>query len=242
MKASDQSYDDVFASIETVECAENRCIPCIYKIFPSGSLPPDFKKKKEMQMEMKLPPNVRPEMCPRFKLGSYCGLYSESFKLLTVGDGDLSFSLSIANYLFEKQGHARNLTATTHESYESIVRTYVNGALNVRLLTKLGAMVHHGVDATNLASTDALQGEKYDFVTWNFPCIRISKGADGQVSELEANINLMRSFFRNVGNYLTVSGEVHVAHKTIEPFSWWNIKELAKESNFQCNFSIIFDR
>jgi hypothetical protein len=239
---SDESYKDVFVSIETLECAENRCIPCLYKIFPSGIPPTEFWKKTDFQSGLKLPPNARPELCPRFKFGGYSGLYCGSSRILTVGDGDLSYSLSIANYLFEAQGNAHKITATTHETYESVAKTYIDGEKNVQQLKKLGASVFHGIDATNLSSYDTFRDEKYDVVVWNFPCVRISKGADGQVSELEANIALVRNFFRNIGNYLQSTGEVHIAHKTIEPFSWWNIKELAKESHFECKFSIVFDR
>ena len=100
-------YQDVHVHAETLNCATNKCLPCIYKIFPKGELPICFRKKTQNDGVIKFPPNVRPELCPRFKLGSYSGLYIREQQILTVGDGDLSFSLSIANYCFQQQGQDR---------------------------------------------------------------------------------------------------------------------------------------
>lgn len=75
---------------------------------------------------------------------------------------------------------------------------------------------------------------KYDIVIWNFPCIRIENGMDGQVSELQLNQQLLSQFFKSVQDVLEpLHGEVHVVHKTIEPFSWWDIKDLAKRAGLR---------
>lgn len=47
-----------------------------------------------------------------------------------------------------------------------------------------------------------------------------------------------------VGRYLSLEGprEVHLTHKTIEPFSWWNISELAGECGYSLLGALLFDR
>jgi 25S rRNA (uracil2634-N3)-methyltransferase len=217
----------------------------MYKIYPTGTTE-----------HLKLPPNVRPEMCPRAKsidTRLYRGLYTAPLavsRILTVGDGDLSFSLSIAKYYYDMFGTAKNVLATTHESYDSVCATYQDGKKHIDFLTRFGALVCHEVDATDLNSTlpktftdQPLMDKQFHFILWNFPCIRVEKGADGQVSELEQNRILIRRFFANAQAFLVPTvGEVHLAHKTIEPFSWWGITDIAIEERFYCERTIVFDR
>jgi hypothetical protein len=243
-----------FVPTATLECAvNNRCVPCLYKICCNGST----DALSSTRPVLHLPPNVRPELCPRSRSilsKDYSGLYKappSECRVLTVGDGDLSFSLSIAKYFYDFYGSARNVVATTHESYDSVCTTYKDGKKHIDLLAKTGAQVYHRVDATNLVQTlkrkpargTSVVDQHFHFVLWNFPCIRIEKGADGQVSELDQNKQLIRQFFANVEPYLVPdNGEVHLAHKTIEPFSWWGVEDIAKEEHFDCLRRIVFDK
>ena len=199
-----------------------------------------------------------------------------SSTVLTVGDGDFSFSLSIAEHIEATLGRQEcsRLTATSHESKHSVLKTYHFAApKTLQRLQNLGVRVLHDVDATDLASEKRLRNPntqiegqsgymryssscaepqpqcsttsplQYDRVIWNFPCVSIDAGADGQTSELEHNQQLLRLFFQNVLPLLRPkTGEVHVTHKTVEPFSWWGIKALAAESGFYCAYTIVFDR
>jgi 25S rRNA (uracil2634-N3)-methyltransferase len=180
--------------------------------------------------------------------------------ILTVGDGDFSFSLSLANQLLSND--TAKLTATSHESLKSVLDTYKpHSQATLASLRSLGATVLHEVDATNLAATTELHSEreskhgkkdkdeikvklkKFDVVIWNFPCLSLPAGADGQAKELAANRELLTSFFNNVHQFLRKgTGEVHISHKTVEPFSWWGIKQLAAESGFDFAYAVIFDR
>jgi hypothetical protein len=69
-----------------------------------------------------------------------------------------------------------------------------------------------------------------------------SRGADGQAQELAENKSLLRGFFVDVQQVLLPHGEVHVTHKTVEPFSWWRIIELALECGLQYEGGVVFDR
>ena len=223
-----------FVHEKTLDCAvRRRCVPCLYKLFPQG--------------REGLPPNQRPEQCPRSctsgDCGEYRGLYSEGVRVLTVGDGDFSFSLSLA------RGNKANskgfsLVATSHESEESVLGTYKWSSTILEELRTLGATVMHSIDATCLSKESLDGGRPFDFVLWNFPCIcaSYSRAADGQTQELEANKELLHKFFRAVQGVLSPGGQVHVTHKSIEPFSWWGIEQLGKEAGLEFCGSIVFDR
>lgn len=276
----------------TLNCALKRlCIPCLYKLSPTGQ----FGK-------VKCAPNQRPEECPRsFRPtgtpdagATYQGLYHPDMQqsVLTVGDGDLSFSLSIARGVAaayassgsssDKKKHAEGvaggtfqLTATTHESLQSLLTTYTDAADNIAALVALGVTVLHEVDATHLA-VSSLANHRFDVIVWNFPCVGVpavmrsakeaaasdasaiaghgaeavtvlETGKDGQVEELEQNVQLLKKFFENAPSHLTktgTGGEVHVTHKTIEPFNWWNIPAINanSKSGLVAACSVVFDR
>lgn len=167
--------------------------------------------------------------------------------VLTVGDGDFTFSLSLAETDRFQQSidnndsssssvgcHAKSrgcstrlkLTATSHESYQSICSTYPQAVGTLNRLKHLGATVLHEVDATDLhgapfaavaeGSSSSSSSSTFDFIIWNFPCVSLPAGADGQTSELEQNRALLRRFFSNIRPFLTADrGEVHITHKTI---------------------------
>lgn len=216
------SLKDLYIHEKTLNCALNSfCIPCLYKINPTGNFGNDYM----------IPFNQRPENCPRAKKDNlnYNGLYKLKQKILTVGDGDFSFSLSLCHGI-EINKYKKNkkiIYTTSHESNESVLKTYPHSKDILDELNNLGAVVLHEVDATNFQSNYIIHSNCinfFDIILWNFPCVRISKGADGQVNELDENKILLKGFFNNVGNYLKENGEVHVTHKTIEPFNWYIIK------------------
>ena len=195
--APSSSLDDLFVHPSTLACAigqrnttstsssnsssSSPCIPCLYKLFPSGVVP-STTTEISGEHQLKLPPNQRPELCPRAApSSSYQGLYVRHNRILTLGDGDFSFSLSIAHGLYESScsgddsgrgketaenhtsGSSRssssssttchNLTATSHESLAQLHLTYEAVGITDKLqeLRDRGVTVLHEVDATNLA-------------------------------------------------------------------------------------------
>lgn len=194
---------EVYVHSATHLCAtKSLCIPCHYKLFPSGTFGTTA-----------LPANQRPEQCPRAKSGPYGGLYQPHHKLLTLGDGDFSFSLSIARNVKFTTGC---LIASSHESKEQLLTTY--NAVGIKdILRELEAKkisTLHCVDATDIAGTSSIEKAFFDAIIWNFPCVRAENGADGQLSEIEINRKLLRDFFMNVHEHLCpLTGQLHITHK-----------------------------
>lgn len=223
-----------FIHHETFDCAaRGHCIPCFYKIFP-------LHKSKSY-------PNQRPEICPRSKNHQFVpGLYPTNKLILTIGDGDFSFSLSLSQGLRGERDDPINLIATSYESADTILSVYPNAAENLRILRLRGVPVLHNVDATNLESVSYLNDHYqrlFDILVWNFPCKRAVYGADAQVDDIEENKQLLRGFFHSSKSFLKNNeSEIHVTHKTLEPFCWWNIVEIARECGFYCEGMVVFDR
>ncbi|VTU01421.1 na-ca exchanger integrin-beta4 : Outer membrane adhesin like proteiin OS=Anabaena cylindrica (strain ATCC 27899 / PCC 7122) GN=Anacy_4636 PE=4 SV=1: Cna_B: PKD: Calx-beta: Calx-beta: PT-HINT: DUF2431 [Gemmataceae bacterium] len=117
---------------------------------------------------------------------------------LLVGEGNLSFSVSLAS----KPGvDPHNLTPTTYEDEAAAP----DGAdRNAATLVHLGAKVKFDVDATNLAASYG--GAKFHAIVWNFP---LRKAATrGQVTP--ANQSLIADFFRSAAGQLSNDGMVMV--------------------------------
>jgi hypothetical protein len=136
------------------------------------------------------------------------GLASLRGRVLTVGDGDLSFSLGLAQALHAETGTSRggrdlggvSLVATTHLSRADLDLAYGAAATAARVaaLAACGADVLHGVDATTLDKDPRLMGHAFDRVVWNFPCVAgtLSRDADAQLAEIAANQALLKAFFK----------------------------------------------
>lgn len=165
----------------TLRCAHGGCVPCSYKLVLHAPPAP---------AAVALQQNQRPEMCPRAALTAApaptpgdprrrCGLYDDRMHVLTVGDGDFSFSLALARALCPEGGGGPagggGLVATSHESAASVLSVYPNAAETLAELKRRGVAVFHDVDATDLQSTlpahSLPQGGAFHRVVWNFPCV-----------------------------------------------------------------------
>jgi len=203
----------IFAFTEQLSCSKSgvvlnnksnkKCEVCVRKVEKmrrecclEGE---DDVKKRSSKIVLK-----RPEECERFKRyhhhhhqeeedkkQSVVGLYAKGNRILTVGDGDLTFSLSLAKRLKKVK-----LIATTHETRASLEKAYGKDAMKATLdeLAVCGedVLVLHGVDAAKLKESlmdaaavaakssnkrDVLErvekciDEGFDKIVWNFPCV-----------------------------------------------------------------------
>ncbi|POM81368.1 Hypothetical protein PHPALM_674 [Phytophthora palmivora] len=95
-------------------------------------------------------------------------LKSRSRRILTVGDGNFSYSLALA----KQHGNdpSLQLTATSYDSYDELVAKYPECKRICAQLKDLGASVLHRVDATNICeSLGVEQLKKFDSVVFNHP-------------------------------------------------------------------------
>jgi len=237
---------------QTIQCAlgtlcsdqqrqPNRpCVPCAYKI-GCYDVALDHAFTRAI-------PNQRPESCPRshsnisddYDGGSLYG-YQRGMRILTVGDGDFTFSLALARMLSLKPSNQiqacskTRIVATSYESLERLQSIYPDLEAT---LTELGSYVdveitvHFNVDATKLPETlndDALTN--FHRIAWNFPCTAESAGQDGQNNQMEENKSLVRKFASSCAGLLAGNGEIHVAHKTKPPYNQWKIEHSIVPSN-----------
>jgi 25S rRNA (uracil2634-N3)-methyltransferase len=231
----------LYSSQVTLHCALRRqCVPCAYKV---GSF--DVALDQDFCRAI---PNQRPEQCPRSKQeqttksrttnsapsrGAEGTLgYRRNMAVLTVGDGDFTFSLAIAR-LLDGKAHS-GLVATSYESRASLIQVYPGIKDTISELESLGATVCYQVDATRLKETlpETIPiNNQFDRIVWNFPCSAVTKGQDGQNEAMESNKALVRDFVANSRHLLKSQGQIHLNHKTKPPFNQWNIDEVAVEAS-----------
>ncbi len=237
-----RDFENLYAFSSTGSCALSGCVACCYKLL--------VQAPKMLDGEVLKPrchPNVRPEMCPRLMQGGLNsdakpGFYNSKHRILVVGDGDFTFSLALAKHL----GDEANLVATSYQIISELQSIYDKIDITLENLNHFERVtVQHGVDATKLSKTlapDAL-AKPFDFVIFNFPCIPDEEGKDGQSSVLEENKRLVRDFLSSAAGLLSPDGQIHVVHKTREPFSWWKIQSLAENiETLEYTRDVVFDR
>mmetsp|Transcript_7995 Transcript_7995/g.17352 ORF Transcript_7995/g.17352 Transcript_7995/m.17352 type:complete len:459 (+) Transcript_7995:114-1490(+) len=239
------------------------CVPCAYKIGNFDiALDTDFTRRV---------PNQRPEQCPRShranasvgkaedddhdrKGGNSHDLdctmgYRRGMNVLTVGDGDFSFSLAVARLVVRSKNNKGThppgmVVATSYEDSQTLRKVYPDFDNTLKTLNSHGKdkiVIGYNVDATRLDDTlpkqQLIQSKKqskskmrFHRICWNFPCSAIDSGQDGQNDAMEENKELVRKFVANALPYLDEEcGEIHLAHKTKPPYNQWGLEKVAME-------------
>ncbi|XVF76978.1 hypothetical protein PTKIN_Ptkin14bG0003100 [Pterospermum kingtungense] len=150
--------------------------------------------------------------------------YCSSHKMLLVGEGDFSFSASLAVAF----GSATNMVATSLDSREMLLEKYTGALANLKALDDLGCTIVHEVDATTMSQHALLKSDSFDRIVFNFPHAGFLY-KEHETTQIELHQRLVKGFLWNAYEMLTENGEVHITHKTAHPFSMWNIEKLAEE-------------
>ncbi|XP_010480131.1 PREDICTED: uncharacterized protein At4g26485 isoform X2 [Camelina sativa] len=148
--------------------------------------------------------------------------YSSKHQILLLGEGDFSFSCSLAT----RFGSASNIYASSLDSYDTVVRKYKKARSNLETLKRLGAFLLHGVDATKLQLHPDLHFRRFDCVIFNFPHTGFHR-RESDPCQIRKHRELVFGFFHGASRLLRANGEVHVSHKNKAPFCNWNLEELA---------------
>ncbi|KAL5548723.1 hypothetical protein UlMin_003954 [Ulmus minor] len=152
--------------------------------------------------------------------------YSSDHQILLVGEGNFSFSLSLARSF----GSASNIFATSLDPYDAVIIKYSEAKSNLEKLKELGASLSHGVDATNMENHRDLRMRKFDRVIFNFPHAGFHAKEDNP-NMIMMHRGLVYGFLRNAKSMLRAYGQIHVNHKTTFPYYHWNIVELAFQNS-----------
>jgi len=162
------------------------------------------------------------------------GPYTNKQMLITVGDGNLSFSVSVATAL----GSGRRLIATTYDSRDHLQEKHGEEAWdNAEILRGLGTRVYHQVDATHLHEAQWLHElsqeansdiRLFDRVIFNFPHV-----GGSQPEDVAANQELLKDFFESASKILKPAenengGEIHVTLRRTPFYDSWKIADLAR--------------
>ncbi|XXG63748.1 hypothetical protein AAC387_Pa05g1861 [Persea americana] len=151
--------------------------------------------------------------------------YSNSHRILLVGEGDFSFSVSLANAF----GSATNMVATSLDSQETLARIYTNGIKNVMELEELGGLVLLGIDATKMSDHFFLRTQRFDRIIYNFPHVGFQYSESSNF-QIESNKRLLKGFFKNAKVILQDNGEIHVTHKIGGIYDKWNVVKKAEKN------------
>ena len=171
-------------------------------------------------------------------------IIKKAWRILTVGDGDLSFSHSLWKYHQPAQ-----LTATVYDSKITMLNKYNENSYQA--LSSNAIPVHFSVDITDEKSWKNINKHSFDLVIFQFPLLPAFRSFEEYNNQgKQQNINtlnrtLLRTFLTNAFQYfLDPNGEqlCFITSKDVKPYREWNIENaLHQQTNFHYLGSSLFD-
>ena len=150
-----------------------------------------------------------------------------AWRILTIGDGDLSFSHSLL-----KNYRPKALTATIFDDYATLSAKY--GAEYFKQLQTNGCDVLTSFDVTKTQTWGQLSAHQFDLVVFQFPLIPAFNSADdfkSQCRNISLNTlhrRLLRQYLLNCFDHFLDSKGVQLAFitsKDVKPYRQWQIEQ-----------------
>ncbi|MEH6448840.1 MAG: class I SAM-dependent methyltransferase [Oleispira sp.] len=153
-----------------------------------------------------------------------------NWRILTIGDGDLSFSASLWQAFSPKQ-----LTATVFDSQQTLEDKYQQHAIE-QLKTAPNQQVLFGFDVTQPDSWPdtwkALNNKQFDLVIFQFPLVPAFEDTQYFHNKGDTSINtinrlLLRQYLIHCAHYfLDPKGKqlCYITSKDVKPYNEWNIE------------------
>lgn len=153
-------------------------------------------------------------------------LIKPNWRILTIGDGDLSFSASLWQNFKPKQ-----LTATVFDSQKTLQDKYQHHAINL-LKTDLNQQLLFSFDVTKSESWGLLKKQQFDLVIFQYPLVPAFEDPQYFHTKGDTSINtinrlLLRKYLIHCAEYfLDPHGEqlCYITSKDVKPYSEWNIE------------------
>ncbi|KAL8171832.1 hypothetical protein V2J09_023636 [Rumex salicifolius] len=178
---------------------------------------------------IRAPPPPQPPLTKAMKRARL-GPYGWEQKILLVGEGDFSFSASLAVAF----GDASNMIATSLDSLEFLMKNYAKAATNISELTTKSCKVIHGVDATRMARHPKLRSLKFDIVVYNFPHAGFANRNASRQDQISKHQALVKGFLKNAKKMIKEEdGQIHVTHKCSSFFLEWNLEILGSSQGLR---------
>jgi hypothetical protein len=176
-------------------------------------------------------------------------LIKSNWRILTIGDGDLSFSASLCQNFSPKQ-----LTATVLDSQKTLEDKYQHHAIK-QLQTDPSQQVLFGFDITNPDSWPdhwlEFEHQKFDLVLFQFPLVPAFEDTQyfhskGDISINTLNRLLLRQYLIHCVEYfLDPNGKqlCCITSKDVKPYNEWNIESSLNQNLEHINYlgSMNFD-
>lgn len=259
-----QCRDRLYVPKSTYKCYKKGCVCCAYKMI--------VRRPNTTCNGNKCPPNQRPEMCLRIQdlkqknvdrnnrdkvttPSTDCyGIYRNQpgIRILTIGDGDLSFTLNLAQFIPKCR-----VIGTTYLTKAEFKNVYSDSERTLRAASMLSNLrILHGVDATLLGKKNSplynMSEDLYHKIIWHFPCVSPQNNfavinsseakRDGQNEEMDKNKQLLLQFFSRCHRVGVPGGEIHILHKTKAAYAHWGIIDLAESSGLIFRACVAFDK